>query len=259
MKLLCLNLWGGRQNKLLFDYLEEQSKTVDIFCFQEVFDSTSAEKEHHGARLHLFEELGDALPEFIGLSAWGYDGWVDMKKVDFQVSEGQTIFVKKNLELTGHGQTYIHGDAKTIIAEDFKNEPKILEYCKLSIGKKELMVANAHGMWPPGDKTDTPERLEQSRAIKAVVNKHQGPKILCGDFNLDLNTQSIAMFEPELRNLIKDYKITNTRNEISWNKYNNKQCFADFVFTSPDVKVNNFEVPYNLVSDHLPMILDFEL
>ena len=68
------------------------------------------------------------------------------------------------------------------------------------------------------------------------------------------------MFEDNgYKNLIKEFKIPTTRNEISWAKYENKQLFADFVFVSPDVKITNFSVPNNEISDHLPLILEFRM
>lgn len=259
MKLLSLNLWGGRQGKILFDYLAEQGKTVDIFCFQEVFGSRSDVLGYDGAHSHLFGELQALLPEFEGYFAKAYDGWIDMKRVDFSVDEGQAIFIRKGLKVSVHGQLYIYGDEHTVLKEDFTNESKILQYCRITTEGKELLVANAHGKWHPGDKSDTKERLEQSAKIKEFLEKYQIPKVLCGDMNLDINTRSVAMLEEGMENLIKTHAITNTRNEISWNKYNNKQYFADFAFVSPQVKVKNFVVPYNLVSDHLPLILDFNI
>ena len=44
---------------------------------------------------------------------------------------------------------------------------------------------------------------------------------------------------------------------MGW-KFFGKQHFADYVFVSKDVKVKKFEVPYLEISDHLPLILDFE-
>jgi endonuclease/exonuclease/phosphatase family metal-dependent hydrolase len=38
-----------------------------------------------------------------------------------------------------------------------------------------------------------------------------------------------------------------------------KQPFADYIFITPDIKVKNFEVPDLEISDHLPMILDFDI
>jgi len=260
MRLLCLNLWGGRKDKLLFDYLKQQAKSVDIFCFQEVFDSQSGPTGHHGAHPHLYSELQRLLANFESVYGPTYTGWIDKEKVNFEVSEGQAIFVKKDYAVLGKGSVYIYGDEKTIITDDFKNEPKNLLYTKLAIAGQELLVVNPHGKWYPGDKLDTPERLEESQTIINFLKSFIGPKILCGDFNLMPDTESIAIIEKSgLRNLITEFKITNTRNEISWRRYRNKQRFADYIFTSPEVRAKNLEVPYNLVADHLPLILDFEL
>jgi endonuclease/exonuclease/phosphatase family metal-dependent hydrolase len=258
MKLICLNLWGGRQGGSLFDYLTEQAADTDIFCFQEVFQSASKVQKYQGARIHLFEELISAMPDFIGYFAPAYEGWVDMERVDFGVTEGQAIFLRNNLQAIDNGSIYIYGGAGTEFKADFTNEPKILQYCVISSGQKKLLVANVHGMWYPGDKFDTPDRLNQSEIIKFFLDKYSGQKILCGDFNLHPESKSIAMLEQNLVNLIKTYGIKNTRNEISWQLYDDEQYFADFTFTSPDIRVSNFSVPYVLVSDHLPMILEFD-
>jgi endonuclease/exonuclease/phosphatase family metal-dependent hydrolase len=74
------------------------------------------------------------------------------------------------------------------------------------------------------------------------------------------------MFEEAgYKNLIKEFNIKNTRNNTCWEQFkedvkiSGKQHFADYCFTSHDVKVKSFEVPYNEVSDHLPLILDIDI
>jgi endonuclease/exonuclease/phosphatase family metal-dependent hydrolase len=66
------------------------------------------------------------------------------------------------------------------------------------------------------------------------------------------------MFEENgYRDLIKEYKISTTRNRLAWEMYpDNKQLFSDYVFLSPGITINNFSVPDNEISDHLPMILE---
>lgn len=66
-------------------------------------------------------------------------------------------------------------------------------------------------------------------------------------------------------NLIKDFKIERTRNDITW-KYHSKgkrsfvkQYYADYVFTSPDTQINSFEVPNVEISDHFPLILNIDI
>ena len=69
--------------------------------------------------------------------------------------------------------------------------------------------------------------------------------------------------------LILENKIKTTRNFHAWRqakemvadgyRFYGEQKFADYVFVSKDVKVKNFEVPNIEISDHLPLILDFEI
>lgn len=184
-------------------------------------------------------------------------GWT--KKVDFKVTEGQAVFIKKTLLPAKAGTFYIYGSAKTKISTDFKNEPRNAQWVSFKAGGKKLMVLNVHGMWYPGEKLDTPDRLRQSLIIRKFLHKRAGLKIVCGDFNLMPGTKSLKMLEGELRNLIKTFKIKSTRNRLSWQKHSYIQHFADYIFVSPKIKVKNFQVPYNEISDHLPMIAEFEL
>src|SRR6266404_2834672 len=195
MKLLCLNLWGGRQGRILDDFL---------------------------------------------------------------VLSGQAIFMKKSINIEQNGFVYVYGDERTNISDDFINEPRVLQYADLNIGDKKLLIANAHGKWHPGEKLDTPERLVQSQKILDLLAQFKQPKILCGDFNLMPNTKSIQMFAENLEDLIAKFGIKSTRNKISWTNYGNVQHFADFTFVSKNIKIKSFEVPYMEVSDHLPMVMEFE-
>jgi endonuclease/exonuclease/phosphatase family metal-dependent hydrolase len=78
-------------------------------------------------------------------------------------------------------------------------------------------------------------------------------KILCGDFNLMPDTQSLQIIAEGMNNLIATYKITSTRT----NYYPKEEKFADYIFTSPDIKVNQFAVLRDEVSDHAPLMIDF--
>jgi endonuclease/exonuclease/phosphatase family metal-dependent hydrolase len=115
-------------------------------------------------------------------------------------------------------------------------------------------VVNLHGLWNGKGKTDCPERIEQSQKVKAFLETVSGAKILCGDFNLLPHTQSLALLEQDMRNLVKAYRITSTRSQF----YERPDRFADYVLTSPEVQVKHFCVLDENVSDHLPLLLTFE-
>jgi endonuclease/exonuclease/phosphatase family metal-dependent hydrolase len=134
-------------------------------------------------------------------------------------------------------------------------------YTKLAVQGTFLHVLNFHGNSRPGNKLDEPSRLEQSQKILEFFANLTGPKIIGGDFNLAPETQSVKMFEQSgYINLNKKFDIKNTRNENVWKLYpENKMYYSDYVFVTPDVKVESFEVPYNEISDHLPLELIFSL
>ena len=258
MRLLSLNIWGGTQDRQLFDFLKQESARTDIFCFQEVFEGSEEigmAPLKDGTHPRLFTELSGILKDFAGFYAIASKDH-SLKTAVSNLTHGLGIFVNKAHQVKLQNSSLIHGSQEEQVKLDFTNLPSILE--QLSIGN--LSIFNYHGIPMPGDKLDTSERIAASKKILEVLTKVSGPKILCGDFNLMPQTQSIKLIEAAgMKNLIKAFGITNTRNEISWNVYSNKQTFADFTFVSPEVKVTNFDVPYNLVSDHLPMMLKFEI
>ena len=172
------------------------------------------------------------------------------------VTDCQVIFTKKNLDVLSSGELKI-----------YKNTPEDTGFASYVTFKKDgkvINLLNVHGKSRPGDKNDTPARIKQSKTIIEFMKDKDGSKIIGGDFNLNPDTESVKMFEESgYKNLIKDFEIKNTRNEISWREFREtkdfeRQHFADYVFVSKEVKVNNFEVPYMEISDHLPQILDFE-
>ena len=228
MKIVFLNTWGGKE-KSLKDFILDQSTDTDIFCFQESVKVKSK----------------------VFCESWlpNYQLFFDKKFINKFDQFNQATFVKKGLEVI---------ETKTL----GENNPNVGLglFTKIKTPKGVISLCNVHGFARPGDKQDTPGRLEQSQIFIDFLKSQNGLKIIGGDFNLDFNTKSVQMFEDNgFKNLIKDFNIKSTRNELSWKKFKTKQFFADFLFTSPDLKISNFSVPYNEVSDHLPMLLEFNL
>jgi endonuclease/exonuclease/phosphatase family metal-dependent hydrolase len=259
MKLLCLNTWGGVQGRHFFDYIKANAGSTDIFCFQEVFSSPAASPEiSHGAHMHQLEELGDELPGFTALYEPRSSGYDFEGPVDFATTQGLAVFVKNHIAIKNYETLTLAAHNPQFHTFD-EGTPKA-QVLHLAAKAGEFTVINTHGMSIPGDKQDTPQRIGQFEKIKiAWQGLSEKNKILCGDMNVYPETQSIKILQSCGRDLIRDYKIQNTRNEISWKKYNNKQYFSDYVFVSEYIKVKIFGVPYNEISDHLPMVLDFSL
>lgn len=233
MKIVFFNIWHGTLLDGLEKFIKEKSRNTDIFCFLET-DSV------------LQSKLSKILSKF---TPYFYSG----VKTDYLggVYEGKSIFVKNNIKVLDF--------QKYKLFRTHKRDAGGMLFAKLDINGKNLFIGSVHGKARPGTKLDTPIRIKQSEKIIDYFKNIDGPKIIGGDFNLMPDTESICMFEKSgYRNLIKEFNIKNTRNEISWKNFDNVQHFADYVFVSPEIKVKKFEVPYNEVSDHLPQILDFE-
>lgn len=195
----------------------------------------------------LYFKLDKRLPGFVGHYEKG--NFFDEGKVFY----GQSAFVKSGITLNPLSKIYFgkRGLNKIIFMVPYE----------ISIKGRNFLVINVHGVSKPGHKLDTSLRLRQSQTILKLAEKFKGPKIIGGDFNLLPRTKSVKMIEKAgYLNLITQFGIKTTRNSLSWSKFpNKKQYFADYVFTSPEIKIANFEVPQVKVSDHLPLILDFEV
>jgi hypothetical protein len=257
MKLISLNIWGGKAFAPLMEFIERSADGTDIFCFQEVFHSPSGATESHGARMNILDEVSAALPDFACYFSPLQDRFDIEGPVDFDVSLGQATFVRKTMEVESEGSVFVYRERNGGL--DITNIPTSVQYLRFIANGKRFTVCNFHGIAFPGDKLDNQDRLEQSRRIKNFVDGERGAKILCGDFNLLPDNKSIVILEENMVNLIKKYNVRETRGKLL--VYYGKpdaQHFADYMFVSPDVRVLNFKVPDAGVSDHLPMILEFE-
>ena len=158
------------------------------------------------------------------------------------------FFVKKEIGIQESGEVEIHDSS--IFDETVEHLWRDLNYVVLDYDK---MIVNFHGLWDGPDKLDRPRRLEQSKKVKAFLDKHKGPKIIAGDFNLWPGTESLKMLEDGMVNLINKYGIHSTRPS----SFNFPNKYSDYVFVSPDIKINDFKTLPDEVSDHLAMYLEF--
>ncbi len=234
MRIIFFNIWHGTLLKELMEYIKEMKGETDVFCFLETDPNL---------QIKLSEILTGFTPHF-------YKGI----KTDYLggVHEGRAVFARNNIKVLNF--------EKIELFRTYERDAGGMLFARLDINGKTLSLGVVHGKARPGTKRDTTIRINQSKKILEYFKNINEAKIIGGDFNLMPDTRSIQMFEENgYKNLIKEFKIKNTRNEVSWKNFDNVQHFADYVFVSPDIKVKKFEVPYNEVSDHLPQILDFEI
>jgi exonuclease III len=268
VRIETINIWGGRLYEPLNDFISDQSVNVDIFCLQEVFDTTSERKitgETHPVanlldihpdelpdRANGFTEFSRILPDHKGFFRPTLFRRDHSGEVDFDLRYGLAAFVRKSLIVLDEGEISVY-DRDESVNIDNRNHSRNMQYLVIEMNGTEVTIGNLHGLWTGGGKGDTDARLEQSRRVKTFLDSRKSPKILCGDFNLLPDTESLRILEDGMVNLVKEYGITSTRSEY----YTKPEKFADYIFVSPDVEVKDFRVLPDPVSDHLPLLLEF--
>lgn len=244
MKLISLNTWGGEAGTVLLDFFRAH-EDVDIFLVQEVFHHATDRTEWTGNNIReLFDEIGKCLPQHRGYFAPSTFG-----------EYGLAGFVKNDLTVAETGDIFVFRWKDALVGRDGTTLGNNMQYFRIAGGGQEYMILNLHGLWNGKGKTDTEDRLEQSRKIKEFLKTVTVEKVLlCGDFNLLPDTKSLAMLEEGMRNLIKEYGITSTRSTL----YTKPEKFADYARVSPAVEVKDFKVLQDVVSDHLPLLVEFQ-
>ncbi|MDO8658798.1 MAG: endonuclease/exonuclease/phosphatase family protein [Candidatus Levybacteria bacterium] len=257
MKLISLNIWGGKIYQPLLSFIEDQSKTTDIFCFQEVLRSKSRVPESSGYKTNILNDITNILKDFNRYYAKTFSGYDMAKLVDFDLDFGLAIFVKKPVTVMLHKEALIHHVNKGVRRRDgYYETSRGIQSIQIKFDNKIFNIYNLHGIWTPdfaGGKEDNEERLQQSKEIEQFIQKDIGEKIIAGDFNLNPDTESLKMLEKNFKNLIKEYRTSTTRSNL----YTRSHKFADYILVSDGVKIIDFQVPNITVSDHLPIILEF--
>ena len=247
LKIISLNTWGGQVDGILDFFRSNQD--VDIFCLQEVHN-VNEEYIKNGK----FEEQNK-----IDKETWGDEDFILFKKIkDIFINHdgyfkatyknhfGLSIFIKKDIYLLKEDSIVVLEKSNSNDKKDFLS----VQYCSFEINNQIINICNFHGLSTGKGKDDSEERIKQSQNIINFLKTLEGEIILCGDFNLLPDTESIKMIEDfGFKNLIKENNITSTRTSY----YTKPLRFADYTFVSKDVEVKSFEIMKEEVSDHAAM------
>lgn len=174
-----------------------------------------------------------------------------------KAEQGSLILSKYNIK-ESYNEFYYNEYKYEYDATYFKelDWSRSIENLILDIDGKHLQIINVHGIWNK-DKIGDDRTINQSKFILSKIRKDI-PVIVVGDFNLLPNTDSIKLLNKELINLIDKYNIRTTRPEFD-DGLDKGNIVCDYIFVNDKVKVNDFRVLNSLVSDHLPLILEFDI
>lgn len=252
MKIITLNTWGGRAGKDNLLSFFENYKDIDIFCLQEVWADAYEQFDGHMAggkpikndeiMIHGVQDISNVLKNHTGYF-----------RPHFGDNYGLMMFVNKKYEVLAEGELFVFKEKGHVPNGDIGNHARNIQYVTLLINNKPITIINFHGLWNGKGKTDTEDRINQSKNIVKFIQTLEGEVIFCGDFNLLPNTESIKIVElTPLINLIKKFNIKSTRTSF----YTKPEKYADYIFVSENVPVKDFKVLPEEVSDHSALLLE---
>lgn len=239
---------------MLLEFLASHSD-AEFICLQEIWAAPYEDLEgvqagsetlsHDSVMVYGKQEIAALLP--------GHEAFFHPHHLD---NYGLMTLVSKRLRVVKAGDVFVHRDRGYKPRGNVGLHGRNLQFTTVEDPKGQLSVMNFHGLWNGQGKGDSDERVAQSRRILEFLRGRRKPFILCGDFNLLPDTQSLRMFEGEgLRNLVTEYRVASTRTRL----YARADKFADYVFVSDGVDVQEFQVLVDEVSDHTPLMLQFGL
>ncbi|MEK7101701.1 MAG: endonuclease/exonuclease/phosphatase family protein [Patescibacteria group bacterium] len=256
MRIISLNTWGGRAGKEgLLSFFKKHADTTDIFCLQEIWSAAYDHLDGHLAggvaidnskiMTRGLQEISEALPNhetfFTPLVDDNY---------------GLLMLIHKTYRVLKRGEFFVYKQRGYISTVDVGDHARPIQYVTALLNNRPITVINFHGLWNGKDKGDSADRLEQSKKILEFMKNLRTPFILCGDFNLLPDTESIKMFEDAgLRNLIREFGVTSTRTSF-YTKSEDKH--ANYTFISGDVELKDFKVLPDEVSDHAPLLIEVQ-
>lgn len=259
MKLLDLNLCIKKDNNNeVIDLISNDN--YDVITFQEAmrgldsgvferYNSSNIIKEKTGYKNSFFGSLWVArCHKKNGIVARDFGGLTEQGNeiiTNYSILSSRNVFYYKNYSIFEEVSNFKNEDHGRAFAESI-----------LDVDGKKLQVINVHGIWNE-DKLGNFNTINQIKTILSNV-RYDIPSIVVGDFNLLVESESIKMFDSKMVNLISKYKISSTRPNFD-DGLDKGNVVCDYIFVNDKVKVNDFKVLITDVSDHLPLILDFDI
>ncbi|MCI8555943.1 MAG: hypothetical protein HFI85_05210 [Clostridia bacterium] len=259
MRILDLNVSNHHDNIVqLKDMIYE--KNPDICAFQEVMNGIDDECfEIYQLRRGLDEIKEYPYTEFAPLFvAKGVTkNGIYVQSYGGRAQQGMMLLSKH--EIIDHQNLFYYNDYKyEYDATHFREQDwcRSIQSAIIKVEGKQLQIINVHGVWNE-DKTDDERTLAQTEFILKEA-RDDIPSIILGDFNLLPSTKSMDGFEPRFKNLIKEFDIKSTRPTFD-DGLDKGDLVCDYILVNDKIKVKAFEVVEKVISDHLALLMEFDL
>lgn len=246
MKLLQLNVWMGRLTRQILPLIEREQP--DIITTQEMFSGDAIVRFPDGTfnLLEILKEQGNYEHSyfspvcefnFAGVKT-GFGNGVLSK---YPVIAADTVYT--------HGS--FHPDGNTF---EWDQNSRNAQVVTLDIGGQPLHIANHHGYWEPNP-VGSEKTVKAMQVLADAVRKLDGPLLVAGDLNVDPGTPAMRVFDDWLEDLTGSHGVTNTLSTLG----KLQGVAPDHILVSSDVRVKDFRVLDDLVSDHKALVIEFAI
>lgn len=243
MKLMTLNVWQGRLERVLLKHLE--TLAIDFACMQEAVDYQG----QSGGLVSTYQKIGKSLK----LDKQFFSPLTAMKLGKKDITFGNVIYSKFPFAKTN--TVFTRGEYKRDFDFDVDDyNVRAFQHVEVGAGGKPLHILNHHGHHIDTHKLGDAETLRQVTQITDYIGQLDGAVILCGDFNLAPESKSIKLLGESLRNLSTANTLQTTRSRLTY-----KKEVCDYIFVNDAVLVKNFEMDDTVISDHNALLIDFDL
>lgn len=262
MKLLSLNTGIKISNTpQVIDFLKEQA--ADIIALQEVGRPFEASvSPEYRSQQDIEEALNADYPfKFYGPMWYGdafrFDGKVT-RHFGGHIEQGGEVISKFPITTATNEHYYKHYEYM-IDWSNWKKEDhgRSVQIVELNINDTPLQILNVHGIWNMTRQGDE-RTLAQCEYLVAAAKRKNIPTIIAGDFNLAPESKSIQYMNQHLRNLIVENNIASTRPDFK-DDMDSGMNVVDYIFVNDQVDVRHFSAVDTDISDHLPLVLEFDL
>jgi len=262
MKLISLNISIKLDNAhQVVEFLHAQN--ADILALQELVNPLDeAVFPMYQSKKIIEEATADTLPyRFFGPLRYAEASRAHGKiRRDFggMVEQGNEIlsaypFVNTSNE--HYYKSYEYSSDRTNFATE--DHPRAVQVATCTIDGKSLQLLNLHGLRSEGKLGDERTLAQCTYVLEAALRK-KTPTIIAGDFNLLPDNPGIRLLSNEFRNLIDEFHITATR-PIFQDSLESGGNVVDYIFVNDLIEVKVFTTIDTTISDHLALLLEFEI
>jgi len=242
MKILQLNIWGGKLDKQIFELIDREKP--DIVCFQEAIVLPGEENLFFASLAEIVR--GTDLKEWYFSPSWAF------KHMNRKAEWGNAI-----LSLTPflHKHSFFTGgefkDDFDLMESDYNM--RNLQHVIVEHGGRKLNILNHHGHHVKTHKDGDAETMRQCTMIADYVKGLEGDVVLTGDFNLSPHSESLEQINAILSNHCIENDVKTTRTQLT-----HKTEVCDYIFTSKGLTTKNFRVLPDIASDHCALMIEVE-